>query len=233
MHTHARRKVSPRNQWSQGVDTKRTPLSLHYLILMCHLKNIKQSFVTENAAAREFHYECKHDVQEYLLRQPATAKWNRNAISFGGQTVSVKAAPGDSDRLTFTPSARESTNLLVHIFTGSKHFLFTHVPWDNQSVGDDWFIDASCPISFPVTFCIDSCGGDVNKRLSRWEKVIKNEILCKHGCRLMESHCISKIKQILVLWSRSRWLGMIQFLLFSQSEAFVNTIRSYARAHVC
>lgn len=80
MHTRARREVFRRNQWSQSVDTRRTPLSLHYLILMCHLKNIKQSFVTENAGAREFHYECKHDVLKFLLRQPATAKWNRNAI---------------------------------------------------------------------------------------------------------------------------------------------------------
>lgn len=44
------------------------------------LKNIKQSFVTENAVAREFHYECKHKEWKFLPRQPMNAKRNRNAI---------------------------------------------------------------------------------------------------------------------------------------------------------
>lgn len=154
VHTRARREDFHANRWSQSVDTRRTPLSLHYLILMCHLENIKQSFVTENAVAREFHYECKHE--EFLLRQPTSAKWNRNAIVLAVTRSVLRSGDMVIRIVWLSHRAAESQQVCLCTYLPAlTHFLFALVPWGNQSVGDEWFIDVSCPIYFPVTFCID------------------------------------------------------------------------------
>lgn len=124
-------------QLSQSVDTKRTPLSLHYLILMCHLKKHQTKFRYGKCCGSRIPLRVQTRRPEISSPPARDCEMKSKRDHFGGQTVSVKAAAGNSDRLTFTPSDRESTSLLMHIFAGFKHFLFTHVPSDNQSVGDE------------------------------------------------------------------------------------------------